>query len=132
MKEKKELVKQNEMKQLVIGIILFAIGAFMLSMRVRVYSGWFAGFSIGNFKVASGVVTIPLILGVIWFVANPKSFLAKLLCIIGAIIIIVSIIMSIQINWVSSTLFEYLLIFGLCAVGVGLILKTIFTDKKES
>lgn len=131
MKDKKEeLIKRNEMGQFVIGIILLAVGLFMLSMRVRVYSGWFAGFTIGSFRVASGVVTIPLIIGIIWYVINPKSFLPKLLCILGGIIIVVSIIMSVSINWVQSTLFEYLLIFALCSIGLGLILKTIFFEKK--
>ena len=132
MSEKKEkLVKQNEMMEFVVGIILLAVGLFMLTMRVRVYSGWFAGFMIGNFHIASGVVTIPLIIGIIWYVVKPESILPKILSIIGSIIIVVSIIMSISINWVSSTLFEYLLIFALSAVGVGLILKTVLTDKKE-
>ena len=130
MDNKEKLVKQNEMKEFVIGIILLSIGLFMLSMRVRVYSGWFAGFTIGSFHVASGVVTIPFIIGIVWYVMNTKSVLAKLLCVLGSIIIVVSIIMSIQINWVSSTLFEYLLIFILSAVGLGLILKTILSDKK--
>ena len=132
MSEKKELVKQNETLEFVGGIILLAIGLFMLSMRVRVYSGWFAGFMIGNLRVASGVVTIPLIIGIIWYVVKPKSVLPKILCALGGIIIVVSIIMSISINWVSSTLFEYLLIFALSAIGLGLILKTVFTDKKEN
>ncbi len=128
---KEKLVKQNEMREFVIGIILLSIGLFMLSMRVRVYSGWFAGFTIGSFHVASGVVTIPLIIGIVWYVMNTKSRLAKWLCMLGSIIIVVSIIMSIQINWVSSTLFEYLLIFILSAVGLGLILKTVLVDKKD-
>lgn len=131
MSEKKEkLIKQNEMLEFVLGIILLAVGLFMLSMRVRVYSGWFAGFSIGSFHVASGVVTIPLIIGVIWYIIKPESILPKAVCILGSIIIVVSIIMSVSINWVSSTLFEYLLIFMLSASGVGLILKTVLTDKK--
>ena len=131
MNNKEKLVKQNEMREFVIGIILLSVGLFMLSMRVRVYSGWFAGFTIGSFHVASGVVTIPLIIGIVWYVMNTKSVLAKWLCILGSIIIVVSIIMSIQINWVSSTLFEYLLIFILSAVGLGLILKTVLVDKKD-
>ena len=131
MNNKEKLVKQNEMREFVIGIILLSVGLFMLSMRVRVYSGWFAGFTIGSFHVASGVVTIPLIIGIVWYVINTKSILAKWLCILGSIIIVVSIIMSIQINWISSTLFEYLLIFILSAVGLGLILKTVLVDKKD-
>ena len=131
MNNKEKLVKSNEMREFVIGILLLSIGLFMLSMRVRVYSGWFAGFTIGSFHVASGVVTIPLIIGIVWYVMNTKSKLAKWLCILGSIIIVVSIIMSIQINWISSTLFEYLLIFVLSAVGLGLILKTVLADKRD-
>lgn len=131
MNNKEKLVKQNEMREFVIGILLLSIGLFMLSMRVRVYSGWFAGFTIGSFHVASGVVTMPLIIGIVWYVMNIKSIIAKWLCILGSLIIVVSIIMSIQINWVSSTLFEYLLIFTLSAVGLGLILKTVLVDKKD-
>ena len=131
MNNKEKLVKQNEMREFVIGILLLSIGLFMLSMRVRVYSGWFAGFTIGSFHVASGVVTIPLIIGIVWYVMNTKSILAKWLCILGSLIIVISIIMSIHINWVSSTLFEYLLIFILSAVGLGLILKTVLGDKKD-
>ena len=132
MSEKKEkLIKQDEMLEFVVGIILLAIGLFMLTMRVRVYSGWFAGFVVGSFHVASGVVTIPLIIGVIWYVVKPESIWPKIVCILGSIIIVVSIIMSVSINWVSSTLFEYLLIFILAAVGIGLILKTVLTDKNN-
>ena len=131
MNNNEKKIKSNEMKEFVIGIILLSIGLFMLSMRVRVYSGWFAGFTIGSFRVSSGVVTIPLIIGIVWYVMNTKSKLAKWLCLLGSIIIVVSIIMSIQINWVSSTLFEYLLIFILSAVGLGLILKTVLGDKKD-
>ena len=132
MGEKKEkLIKQDEMLEFVVGIILLAVGLFMLTMRVRVYSGWFAGFMVGSFRVASGVVTIPLIIGIIWYTVKPESIWPKVVCILGSIIIVVSIIMSVSINWVSSTLFEYLLIFVLSAVGIGLILKTVLTDKKD-
>ena len=130
MKEKR--VKENETLEFWGGILLLAAGLFMLAMKVRVYSGWFAGFTIGAFRIASGVVTIPLIIGIILYTINPGKFFPKLICILGTIFIIVSIIMSTTFQWVSTTLFEYLLIFILSAVGTGLILKTVLSDKKEN
>lgn len=129
MKEKK--VKENEKLEFWSGILLLAVGLFMLTMKVRVYSGWFAGFTIGTFRVASGVITIPLIIGIIWYIIKPGTLLPKILCILGSVFIVVSIIMSTTFQWVSATLFEYLLIFILSAVGTGLILKTVLSDKKE-
>ncbi len=81
-------------------------------------------------RISSGVVTIPLIIGLIWYFINPKSVMAKIIIGLGTLFIIVSIIMSVSITWVSSTLFEYILIFVLIAAGLGLILRTVFMDKK--
>ncbi len=83
----------------------------------------------GGMRISSGVISIPLIIGLIWFFANPKSIFAKIIIGLGTLFIVVSIIMSVSISWVSSTLFEYILIFVLIAAGLGLILKTVFTDK---
>ena len=129
MSENKKKIQPNEMKDFIIGILLLAVGLFMLSMKVRVHSGWY-GFSYGGFSIPTGVVVIPLIIGVIWYFMNPKSFGAKLLIVLGSIFIVVSIIMSVSITFTSTTLFEYIIMILLSSAGVGLILKTAFTDKQ--
>lgn len=128
--EKKRRIQNNELKEFAIGVLVFAVGLFMLSMKVRVNSGWY-GFYFGSFYMPSGVVIMPLIIGVIWYFANPKSNLSKVIMGLGVIFIIVSIIMSVRLTFTTSTLFEYILIVLLIAAGLGLILKTVFTDKKE-
>ncbi len=129
-KENKKRIQNSELKEFAIGVLLFAVGLFMLSMKVRVSSGWY-GFYFGSFYMPSGIVIMPLIIGVIWYFANPKSNLSKVIMGLGVIFIIVSIIMSVRLTFTTSTLFEYLLIVLLIAAGLGLILKTVFTDKKE-
>ena len=130
--EKEKRIKPNETKEFVIGILLLGLGLFMLAMKVRVYSGFFGyGFRIWNFSIPSGTVVIPLIIGVIWYVLNPKSILAKIVMTLGGLFIVASIIMSVSLSFTGATLFEYILMLLLSAVGLGLILKTSFTDKKE-
>ena len=130
--ENNKRIKPNETREFVIGILLLGLGLFMLAMRVRVHSGWYGlGFRFGNFSLPTGTVVIPLIIGVVWYFINPKSIMPKLIITLGSLFIVASIIMSVSITYTSATLFEYILTMLLSATGLGLILKTAFTDKKE-
>ena len=130
MANKEKRIKPNEMGEFWLGIILLAIGLFMLSMKVRVHTGW-GGFYLGSFPVTSGTVIIPLLIGIVWYFIKPNSIIPKIFMIIGAVIIVVAIIMSVSISFAPTSLFEYILIFGFASSGLGLILKTVLTDKKE-
>lgn len=118
----------NELLQFFIGIVLLGVGLFMLSKRVMVNSTW-AGWRIGTFNLSSGTVTIPLIIGIIWYFFNNKSIAAKIIITLSIIFIIVTVIMSVRINFVATSMFDYILIFGMSAAGAGLLLKTLFKKK---
>ena len=109
MENKEKRIKPNEMGEFWLGIVLLAIGSFMLSMKVRVHTGW-GGFYVGFFPVTSGTVIIPLLIGIVWYFVKPKSIIPKIFMIIGAIIIVVAIIMSVSISFAQTSLFEYILI----------------------
>lgn len=113
-----------------IGLILLGAGLFMLSKRVVVHSGWY-GWRIGNFDLSTGTVTIPLIIGIIWYFFNSKSIVPKIIITLSVIFIVVSIIMSVRINFVATSLFDYILIFGMAAAGSGLLLRGTFRKKEE-
>lgn len=113
-----------------IGLILLGVGLFMLSKRVVVHSGWY-GWRIGNFDLSTGTVTIPLIIGIIWYFFNSKSVVPKIIITLSVIFIVVSIIMSVRINFVATSLFDYILIFGMAAAGSGLLLRGTFRKKEE-
>ena len=113
-----------------IGLILLGVGLFMLSKRVVVHSGWY-GWRIGNFDLSTGTVTIPLIIGIIWYFFNSKSVVPKIIITLSVIFIVVSIIMSVRINFVATSLFDYILIFGMVAAGSGLLLRGTFRKKEE-
>ena len=121
--------ESNDLLQFFIGMVLLGIGLFMLSKRVIVHSSWYV-WRIGSFDLSSGTVTIPLIIGIIWYFFNSKSIVAKMIIILSAIFIVVSIIMSLQISFLTTSLFDYILIISLAAAGSGLLLRTFFGKRK--
>lgn len=125
---RKENSSGNELAQFFVGVILLGVGLFMLSKRVMVHSSWHI-WRIGGFDLSSGTVTIPLIIGIIWYFFNSKSVVTKILITLSVIFIIVTIIMSVRINFVTTSMFDYILIFGMTAAGAGLLMKTIFKKR---
>lgn len=120
----------NPELELLIGIVLLAAGLFMLSKRVIVHTGWYM-WRIGGFNLSSGTVIIPLIIGIIWYFYNPKSVMAKIVMGLSVVIIVVSIIMSVSLNFMATSMFDYILILGMAGAGVGLILKGNYGRKNK-
>lgn len=122
--------KDNEVLQFFLGAILLGVGLFMLSKRVVVSSSWYS-LRIGGFDLSSGLVTVPLIIGIIWRFYDSKSVIPKIIITLGVIFIIAAIIMSIRIYFMPTAMFDYIIIIGLAAAGAGLLLKTLFKKKEE-
>ena len=123
--------KQNDPLQFFIGIILLGVGLFIFSNKVIVTTLWYhwGFFSFGGHNFSNGLIVFPLIIGIIMFFYNPKSIPAKIVIILGAIFIIVTIIMSVHISFTSTTLYEYIIILGMIAAGGGLLLRSLFGKK---
>ena len=113
-----------------IGVVIFCIGLFMVLKNTVSYSGWgygalssqFAG--IGN--LPEGLMLLPLLAGIIVLLATGKRFLGWLLVVVGLLIIILNILMSIKFRWQPIDTFSAIIMFGLIAVGIGLILKGMY------
>lgn len=119
----------NDMLLFFVGIALLAAGLFMLSKRTMVHSSWY-GWRIGRFDLSSGTVVIPLLIGIIWYFFNSKSVFPKIIIALGLIFIVLSIIMSVRINFVATSLYDYVLFLGMAAAGAGILLRTVFKKKK--
>lgn len=120
----------NPLMELIIGIALLGAGLFMLSKRVMVHTGWYT-WRIGSFSLSSGTVVIPLIIGIIWYFYNPKSIISKVIIGLGALFIVLSVIMSVSINFVATSMYDYILILGMIGAGFGLLLRNLSRKKKE-
>ena len=70
--------------------------------------------------------------GVAWLFYNPKSFVAKLITVFGAIAIIGAIILSLRISFTTTSMFDYLIMIILIAAGAGSLLKAFFKDTADN
>ena len=132
--KKKNFLKKDEGNpelELLVGIVLLVAGLFMLSKRVIVHTGWYT-WRIGSFNLSSGTVIIPLLIGIIWYFYNPKSFMSKVIIGLSIVFIVISIIMSVSLNFMATSMFDYVLILGMSAAGFGLILKGHFGRKNKN
>lgn len=122
--------KPTDTLEFYVGLILLAAGLFFILSKTMVSSGFYA-WRIGSFNVSSGLVIVPLLVGIIWLFYNPKSFIAKLISIVGAVFILASIIMGIHISFTRTTLFDFIIMIVLMGAGAGLLLRTFFYKSKE-
>lgn len=111
-----------------IGIILLAAGLFLLTQQTDVTMVWYT-WRINSINIASGLILIPFIIGIIILFYNPKSLFGKILTIIGIIIIVATIIMSINIVFRRTTLYNLIIMLGLMAAGSGFLLRWYFKRK---
>ena len=114
--------KISDFIEFYIGLLSIIAGVFFLLSKAVVHSS-FWGVSVGGINISTGLVVIPLMAGVIWLVNNPKSIIARIITIAGSIFIIGSIIMNIRIYFSTTSMFDYLIMMLLIAVGVGLLIK---------
>ena len=121
--------KASDFIEFYMGILLIVAGLFFLLSKAVVRSGFY-GFSLGGLSISTGLVVIPLMLGIIWLVNNPKSILARLITIAGSIFIVGSIIINIRITFTTTSMFDYLIMMLLIAGGIGLMLKALFLARK--
>lgn len=121
--------KASDFIEFYMGILLIISGLFFLLSKAVVHSGFY-DFNIAGLNVSTGLVVIPLMFGIIWLVNNPKSIMARLLTIAGAIFIVGSIIVNIRITFTTTSMFDYLIMMLLIAIGIGLVLKASFMARK--
>ena len=123
---------KNDLLMFFIGLILLGAGLFWLFQRtsvatVGIFSG---GLLFGNIMIPTGVVLIPLILGIILlFFLDDKRIIGWIVTVIGLIIVILSILMSVRISFERTSLFEFICMFGFIAAGTGLLLRTLFRKR---
>lgn len=130
--------EKNPLLTFFIGVVMLAAGLYWLFTSVTVTASYgYGSIHIGGFSMPSGLVVVPLIIGVFWLIVNPKSFLAKVLTVAGVVFIIASIIMSVRLVFERKSLFEYIIMLILIVGGAGCLARVLLTgegsdkDKKD-
>ena len=122
---------KNELMQFVAGVVMLAVGLFILSQKVVVSSGWFgygSSITFGGIRVNSGLIMVPFIIGIVWIFASGASFPSKLFTALSVILIVASIIMNTHIHMVTVSLYEWVIMLVLIFGGAGFVAKTLFSD----
>lgn len=126
--------EKNPLLTFFAGLIMLVAGLYWLFNSVVVESfGWgFGSFRFGGILVPSGLVVVPLIVGVFWLVVNPKSFFAKILTVAGVVVIVASVIASVRLRFESKSLYEYIIMLILIVAGAGLLARVLLMGDGSS
>ena len=111
---------KNELLQFVGGVIMLVVGLYILSQKVMVSSSY-GFFSLWGGRFSSGLIMVPLIIGVV----------SKVFTVLSVILIIAAIVASTRIWLVTITMYEWVLILVLIFGGAGLVAKVLFANNKS-
>ena len=104
-----------------LGLIMAVAGAYMITNRVVVASGFWSMWGHSMF----GLTLVPLIIGIGILFFNGKSILGWLLLGIGVVIIFAGILMNLNIYFQPTSLFNTIVMIVLLAGGIGLIFRAL-------
>ena len=104
-----------------LGVAMAAAGAYLLTSRVTVASGGWQMWGYSGF----GLSLIPLMLGIGMLFYDGRSLLAKLLIVVGVVIIFAGIIANLNVYFQNTPLFAMLMMLLLLCGGIGLVIRAI-------
>lgn len=107
--------------EFVLGILCLGAGLFLIGQAVSVSTAW--GLRVGSFYLPSGLVILPLLIGIGMLFYNHKSNAWKIVTALGVLFIVLAVILSVRITLHRLSLFDFILMFGLIAGGVALLLR---------
>ena len=107
--------------EFLLGLGMAVAGAYMLTERVTVTSGYWSMWGHSAF----GLSLLPLVIGIGLLFYNGKSMAGWLLTFAGAVIILAGIIMNLQIYFQSTSLFSTIVMLALLAGGIGLVARSL-------
>lgn len=114
-----------------IGIVLAAIGFYLLFSHVRVHSSYWSFIGMGGAGRSFGVSLIPLLLGIGVLFFNGKSVLGWLLSVGGLLFILAGVLMNLDIHFQQTTLMHTLIMLALIAAGLGLVVKGLRPHRRK-
>ena len=107
--------------EFVAGTAMAVAGAYLLTTRVTVTSGFWGWWGDSTF----GLTLVPLLIGIGILFFNGRSALGWLLMVGGAVIILAGIIANLQIYFRPTSLFSTLMMLGLLAAGLGVVARSL-------
>jgi hypothetical protein len=107
--------------EFVVGTAMAVAGAYLLTTRVTVTSGFWGWWGDNTF----GLTLVPLLIGIGILFFNGRSALGWLLTVGGTVIILAGIIANLQVYFRPTSLFNTLMMLGLLAAGLGVVARSL-------
>jgi len=107
--------------EFLLGLGMSVAGAYLLTQRVTVTSGYWALWGYNAF----GLSLLPLLFGIGLLFFNGRSIAGWLLTFAGVVIILVGIIANLGIYFQPTSLFNTLVMLVLLAGGIGLVARSL-------
>ncbi len=112
---------QGGVAQFFVGLALAVGGAYLLTQRVTVTSGFWSFFGGHTF----GLSLLPLVVGAGVLFYDGKNRLGWVLTVTGVLIVFLGILLNLRIYFEPTSLFDTLLMLVLLAGGIGLIARSL-------
>ncbi len=107
--------------EFVVGTAMAVGGAYLLTTRVTVTSGFWGWWGDNTF----GLTLLPLLIGIALLFFSGRSVIGWLLVIGGAVIILAGIIANLQVYFRPTSLFATLMMLGLLFAGLGVVARSL-------
>ena len=107
--------------EFLLGLGMSAAGAYLLTQRVTVTSGYWTMWGYNAF----GLSLLPLLFGIGLLFFNGKSVAGWLLTFVGVVIILAGVIANLGVYFQPTSLFNTLMMLVLLAGGVGLVARSL-------
>lgn len=117
--------------ELLIGLVLIGGGVFWVLNSFVVTFSWgsmWTGFGI-HLGLATGLMLVPLLIGIGLLFFLEHRWIAWVVISIGLLAILVTLLTSVRFRPLSASLWQYVLMFGMIAAGVGLTLKALLKKR---
>lgn len=123
------MYSRKVLMQLFAGLALLVLGMFLFVSRVSVSTGM--GYRLGGYQLSGGLIVLPLILSLIWLVVKYESIWPKFATGVSLAFIILAIVANTRFYFTNESLFNYLIMLAMIAIGVGLIIKVGLSDPRR-
>ena len=120
------------MRAFVLGLIMLAVGGYLLMNQVTVHGGFWRFDFLGGYGRSFGITLIPLLFGIGILFFDGSSFAGRFLTGVGALFIIAGIIANLDIHFQRTSMFNTLVMLILIVGGIGLIVRAVMPMERKS
>ncbi|MGD1843218.1 MAG: hypothetical protein ACFB0B_20340 [Thermonemataceae bacterium] len=107
-----------------VGFVMFLVGSYLLLNAIQVNMNY-GFYSLGGFRITTGSLLIPFLIGTGIVFYNAKNFIGWLLLAGSLLLLIVGVISNTQLSFRRMPLWELIMMLVLTAGGAGILLSSL-------